>query len=125
MKDRPERKENRIMKLLISILTAALFLVSLSAVALASEQGFSIRGPIVSIDSGMKSLTVESIEGTTTAANNRWQGDIVLAVTDMTKIAMGSMGERLSDLRKGENVKVLFHRTNGKLFADDIEIVSN
>jgi len=68
-------------------------------------------------------VTVHSVEGVKTAADNRWKGDVTFATNDMTKISMGKKMKTLDDIKAGQNLKVKFHEENGKSVAVEIMIM--
>ena len=112
------------MKTILTVVVAMFFVVSLAMVAIAAEQMFSLKGPVVSVDSGAKTVTVHSIEGPTEAANNRWKGDVTFATDKMTKISMGKKHTTLKAIKKGQEADVTFHEKDGKPVADKIMITS-
>lgn len=99
------------MKKVIAIGLALSFIVSLAIVANAAEEMFSLKGPIVSVDAKAKTVTVHSVEGVTTAPDNRWKGDVTFMTNDMTKVSMDKAMKSFGDLKKGQDVKVKFHET--------------
>jgi hypothetical protein len=86
---------------------------------------YSLKGPVVSVDAGAKTVTVHSVEGVTAAADNRWKGDVTFATNDMTKISMGKHKKTFTDLKAGQNLKVKFHEKDGKSVAVEIVIMSD
>ncbi len=112
------------MKKILSIGLAVIFVVSFAVVAIAAEEMFSLKGPVVSVDSGAKTVTVHSVEGVSTATDNRWKGDVIFTTNDMTKIIMGKEKKAFSDLKAGQEVKVKFHEKEGKSIAVKIKIMS-
>ena len=112
------------MKKVLVIGLALIFVVSLAIVAIASEEMYSLKGPVVSVDAGAKTVTVHSVEGVTTADNNRWKGDVTFSTDDMTKISMHKEMKTLNDLKAGQNVKVKFHEKDGKSVAVEIMMMS-
>ena len=111
------------MKQLIALATALLFTLSFAIVAMAAEETYSLKGPIVSIDTAAKTVTVHSVEGVTTAADNRWKGDVTFATSEMTKISMKKEKKTFDDLKAGQNVSVKFHEKDGKSVAVAIKIL--
>ncbi|NJD55794.1 MAG: hypothetical protein FIA94_05235 [Nitrospirae bacterium] len=112
------------MKKVLAIGLALTFVISIAIVAIAAEEMFSLKGPIVSVDAKAKTVTVNSVEGVTTAADNRWKGNVTFAINDMTKISMDKEKKTFNDLKAGQNVKVKFHEKNGKSSAVEIMIMS-
>ena len=90
--------------------------------ATAAEKLYSLKGSVVSVDSSANTVTVKAMEGVTTAANNRWEGDVVFKLVETTKISMGKKNMTLEDLKPGENVKMKFHEENGKPVANKIMV---
>ncbi|MGD0883561.1 MAG: hypothetical protein ABSA46_01575 [Thermodesulfovibrionales bacterium] len=113
------------MKKIVTIGVAMFFVVSLAVVAIAKEEMYSLKGPVVSVDAGAKTVTVHSVEGVTAAADNRWKGDVTFATNDMTKISMGKHKKTFTDLKAGQNLKVKFHEKDGKSVAVEIVIMSD
>ena len=110
------------MKKILIVVVAMFFVVSLAMVALAADQMYSLKGPVLSVDSGAKTVTVHSVEGVKEAANNRWKGDVTFATDDMTKISMGKRHKTLKAIKAGQEVEVMFHEKDGKPVADKIMI---
>lgn len=107
------------------VLTIALiFVMSMAIVAFAAEEMYSVKGPVVSVDAAAKTVTVHSVEGVTTAADNRWKGDVIFVTNEMTKISMDMKKKTFSDIKANQNVTVKFHVKNGKDVADEIMIMS-
>jgi len=112
------------MKKVIAIGLALIFVVSLAIVAIAAEEMFSLKGPILSVDAKAKTVTVHSVEGVTTAPDNRWKGDVTFMTNDMTKISMDKEKKTFGDLKAGQNVKVKFNETpDRKSIAVEIMIM--
>jgi len=101
-----------------------MIVVSFAVVAIAADEMYSLKGPVVSIDAGAKTVTVHSIEGVKAAADNRWKGDVTFATNDMTKISMDKQTKTFNDLKSGQNVKVKFNEKDGKSTAVEIMIMS-
>ena len=112
------------MKKVLSIGLALIFVISLAVVAIAKEEMYSLKGPVVSVDAAAKTVTVHSVEGVTTAADNRWKGDVTFTTNDMTKISMGKQNKTFDDLKTGQKLKVKFHEMDGKSVAVEIMIMS-
>ncbi len=112
------------MKKVLVIGLALIFVVSLAIVTIAAEEMYSLKGPVVSVDAGAKTVTVHSVEGITTGANNRWKGDVTFSTDDMTKISMHKKMKTLDDLKAGQNVRVKFHERDGKPVAVEIMVMS-
>ena len=112
------------MKKILPIGLAVIFVVSFAVVAIAAEEMFSLKGPVVSVDAKAKTVTVHSVEGVTTAADNRWKGNVIFATNDMTKIMMGKEKKAFTDLKAGQELKVKFHEREGKSIAVEIMIMS-
>ena len=112
------------MKTILTVVVAMFFVASVATVAIATEQMYSLKGPVLSVDSGAKTVTVHSVEGVTAAANNRWKGDITFATGKMTKISMDKKHETFKALKTGQDVEVMFHEKDGKHVADKIIITS-
>jgi S1-C subfamily serine protease len=112
------------MKKVLAIGLVFIFVISLATVAIAKEEMYTLKGSVVSVDAGAKTVTVHSVEGVTAAADNRWKGDIIFATDDMTKISMHKKMETLNDLKAGQNVRVKFHEKDGKSVAVGIMIMS-
>jgi len=111
------------MKKVLAIGLALIFVVSFAVVAIAAEEMFSLKGPIVSVDAGAKTVTVHSVEGVTTRADNRWKGNVIFVTNDMTKISMDNKNKTFNDLKADQNVKVKFHEKDGKSIAVEIMIM--
>ena len=103
---------------------ALIFVIFFAVVAIAAEEMYALQGPIVSVDAGAKTVIVHSVEGVTTAADNRWKGNVTFATNDMTKISMGKTKKTFNDLKAGQDLKVKFHERDGKSVAVEIIIVS-
>jgi hypothetical protein len=112
------------MKKILSIGLAVLFVVSFAVVSIAAEEMFSLKGPVVSVDAKAKTVTVHSVEGVTTAADNRWKGNVIFATNDMTTIMMGKEKKAFGDLKAGQELKVKFHQKEGKSIAVEIMIMA-
>ncbi len=110
------------MKKLLTVGVAMIFVVSLAMVAIAADQMYSLKGPVLSVDSKAKTVTVRSVEGVTEAANNIWKGDVTFATDKMTKISMDKKHKTFKAIKKGQEVEVIFHEKNGKHIADKIMI---
>ncbi len=116
------------MRKILALAVTMLFVLSLASVGLAAEKGmyskqqmFSISGPVVSVDSTAKTLTVKSVEKSK-SPSLRWKGDMTFITNDNTKIAMGKKAETFQDLKAGEKVLVRFHEQDGKYIADTVRI---
>ncbi len=116
------------MRKILAIVVAMFFVFSLASVVGAAENGmytkdqvYSVRGPILAVDSAAKTLTVKSIEPSR-SPSTRWKGDITFVTNDDTKIAMGKKAETFQDLKAGEKVAVKFHEKDGKYIADSVRI---
>jgi Cu/Ag efflux protein CusF len=112
------------MKKILTVVVAMFFVVSLTMVAFAADQMYSLKGPVVSVDSGAKTVTVNSTEGVKEAANNIWKGEVTFATGKMTKISMGKRHKTLKAIKTGQEVEVMFHEKDGKHVADKIMISS-
>jgi len=112
------------MKKVFVIGFALIFVVSLAIVAVAAEEMYSLKGPVVSVDAAAKTVTVHSVEGVTSAADNRWKGNVTFVTNDMTKISMKKEKKTFNDLKEGQNLKVKFHEKDGKSVAVEIAIMS-
>ncbi len=116
------------MRKILAMIAAMFFAFSLVSIAGAAEkqmyskeQMYSISGPVVSVDSTARTLTVKSIEKSK-SPSLRWKGDMTFITDDNTKIAMGKKSETLQDLKAGEKVAVKFHEKDGKYIADTVLI---
>ncbi len=116
------------MRKILAIIAAMFFALSLVSVAGAAEkqmytkdQIYSVRGPVLAVDSAAKTLTVKSIE-LSKSPSRRWKGDITFITDDSTKIVMGKKSETFQDLKAGEKVMVKFHEKDGKYIADTVRI---
>ncbi len=113
------------MKKILTIGLALIFVISVAiGVVAAKEEMYSLKGSVLSVDATAKTVTVHSVEGVTTAADNRWQGDVKFVTNDMTKIRMHKENKTFADLKTGQNVKVKFHELAGKSVAVEIMIIS-
>lgn len=101
---------------------ALIFVVSFAIVAIAEEEVYSLKGPVVSVNAGAKTVTVHSVEGAAAAADNRWKGDVTFETNDMTVITMGKEKKTLDDLKPGQELNVKFQEKNGKSIAVEIMI---
>ena len=110
------------MKKLLILVVALFCMTAFVSGVTAAEKMYSLKGPVVSVDASANTVTVKAIEGVTTAANNRWEGEVIIKVDKMTKISMGKKKMMIEDLKAGENVMVKFHEQNGKPVADKIMI---
>src|SRR5271169_1105205 len=110
------------MKKILTVVVAMFFIVSFAMVATSAEK-YSLKGSVVSVDAGAKTVTVKSIEGVKEAADNRWKGDITFATDTMTKISMGKESKTFEDLKAGQKVKVNFHEKDGNPVAYKIMIM--
>ena len=111
------------MKKVLTIGLGLIFVVALAVCATAAEEMYSLKGPVVSVDAAAKTVTVHSVEGVTTAADNRWKGNVTFATNNMTKIGMQKEKKAFSDLKKGQNLEVKFHEKDGKSIAVEIMIM--
>jgi len=112
------------MKKVLAIGLALIFVISVAAAATAAKKEmFSLKGPVVSIDAAAKTVTVHSVEGVTTAADNRWKGDMTFDTNEMTKISMDKGKKKFTDIKTGQNVEVKFHVMDGKNVAAKIMIM--
>ena len=112
------------MKKAIALGFAVIFVVSLAMAAGAAEEMYSLKGPVLSVDAKAKTVTVHSVEGVATKADNRWKGDVTFMTNDMTKIMMDKEKKAFGDLKKGQELKVKFHEKEGKSIAVEIMIMS-
>jgi Cu/Ag efflux protein CusF len=110
------------MKQLLTVGVAMIFVVSLAMVAIAADQVYSLKGPVLSVDSKAKTVTVHSIEGVTAAANNIWKGDVTFTTDKKTKISMHKKNKTFKAIKAGQEVEVMFHEKDGKHVADKIMI---
>ncbi|HAM51050.1 MAG TPA: hypothetical protein DCP92_10315 [Nitrospiraceae bacterium] len=112
------------MKKVLTIGLVMVFVMSVAMVAIAAKKEmYSLMGPVVSVDTAAKTVTVHSVEGVATAADNRWKGDVIFVTNDMTKISMHKAKKTLDDLKAGQNVTVKFHEMDGKSVAVAIMIM--
>lgn len=112
------------MKKVLTICLTLVFVISFAIVTFAKEEMYSLKGPVVSVDAAAKTVTVHSVEGVTTAADNRWKGDVTFVTNDKTKISMNKEKKTLDDLKAGQNLKVKFHeKKDGKFVAVEIMIM--
>ncbi len=116
------------MRKVLAIVVAMFFVFSLASVAGAAEKGmytkgqvYSVRGPILAVDSSAKMLTVKSMESSK-SPSEIWKGDMTFVTSDDTKIVMGKKVETFQDLKAGEKVVVKFHEKDGKYIADSVRI---
>ena len=112
------------MKKVLTLCLVLIIVVSFAVVAIATDEMYSLKGPVVSIDAGAKTVTVHSVEGVKAAADNRWKGDVTFTTNDMTKISMDKQTKTFNDLKSGQNVKVKFNEKDGKSTAVEIMIMS-
>jgi hypothetical protein len=112
------------MKKILTTVITMVFVVSFAIVTTAAEQTYSLKGPVVSVDSKAKTVTVNSIEGVTTAADNIWKGEVTFVTDKKTKISMDKKKKTFKDIKAGQDVAVEFHKKDGKLIANQIMITS-
>jgi hypothetical protein len=110
-------------KILLLIVVSLCLTFFVTGAFAADKEMHSVKGPVVSVHPDEHTVRVNSIEGPTTGAENRWKGEIQFEVVKKTKIVMGKKRVKLSDLNVGEEVMVKFHeKKDGKLIADKIMI---
>jgi cytochrome c oxidase assembly protein Cox11 len=109
------------MRKYVVIVLALFFAVAMAGVAIAEKEMYSVNGPVLSVDSKAKTLTVKATE-TTVAPPTRWKGEVTFMTDKMTKISLGKKSGKFKDIKVGDNVEVKFHEKDRKTIADQITI---
>ena len=105
---------------ILSLMT--LFVVSLSAPALAAEKKavlHHLQGEVVSIDSAAMSLTVKE-----TLKDGKTK-DVAFTLDAQTKVTIHGKAGQLQDLKAGDSVKVSYHKTGTERHAVAIALVQS
>ena len=89
-----------------------------TSVAFAQGKNYSLNndftGKVTSVDFLSKKLTATSTDPLL--------GGSTFAMGDLTKVTMCGQLKTVQDIKAGEKVTITYHETNGKLYADAIEL---
>jgi hypothetical protein len=106
-------------KRIFALTMAVLCVIAFANNALAMGKLSSLKGEVVSVDVGAKTVTVKAINGTK-LPTTLTEGQLTFTTDHMTKISMGRKHEGLGDLKAGDMVLVKYHSEDGKNMAASI-----
>ena len=106
------------MKSLLVMLFSLFFVTVLSGAAFVQGKNYPLNtnftGQVTSVDFLSKELIAMS--------NNPLLGGSTFTMSDLTKVTMCGQLRTVQDIKAGEKVTITYHETNGKLYADAIEL---
>ncbi len=106
-----ERAAVKILRDVMVVLIAALFVMSFASPTIAKEKMIVLKGSVVSVDAAGKTLTVKEKKG-----------EVTIAWDQATKVTMGKEKKAFEDLKAGDKVLVRYHEKEGKAVANSIAI---
>jgi ribosomal protein S1 len=137
-----KRKEVILMKKIIALIIAALFVFALTSVSFAAEAKKAAPAPMVEkkeapataaevkkapvkvkqVTGEVKAVDAKAMTLTVTKKMKGKAEDTAVTVDDKTKITMGKDKKVLADVKVGDKVTVKYSETDGKMVAKSIAI---
>ena len=110
-------KPYRFFTVALAITVAFLLMISVATPAVAAMEKMStLSGEVMAVNPSAETLTVKSGPRYGSSV-----GQFTFATDKMTSITSCAQNDTLRDIGVGEDVTVMYHEKDGKLFADAIE----
>jgi Cu/Ag efflux protein CusF len=105
------RKEVNLMKKIIAIVVALIFVLAFTAASFAAVKTHSVTGEVTAVDAAAKTVTLKAKKG-----------EVVISVVEKTSIKEGKEKKSLADVKAGDKVTVRYTEADGKMTAKSIAI---
>jgi Cu/Ag efflux protein CusF len=105
------RKEVNLMKKIIAIVVALIFVLAFTSASFAAAKTHSVTGEVTAVDSAAKTVTLKAKKG-----------EVVISIAEKTSIKEGKEKKSLADIKAGDKVTVMYTEADGKMTAKSITL---